>query len=1038
MNRLIQYFIERKLLVYLLSLLIIAAGIMAASGMRRQVLPDVDMLIVQVSTIYPAASARDVELNVTVPLEEKLLEVDGIKKLRSVSMENFSQIMISLDPDMQDVEKVKANIRRAVDQVTDLPKEVTQRPSIAEWDTSWVPIAMLGLHSDQLTEKQLRQLTKRLEKDIEALPGVSHVDKLSFRDPEIRVAVSREKLNHYYLTLQDIALAIKQRNIRLTGGTMQSFSDETSVLTLAEFNQPDDINNVIIRSNFEGNKITVRDVARVEDGLAERHFEHRINGLAGLALRIHKKKSADSVRVMNTVEAYLAKIKPTLPPSLVIQKVRDSSVPTMRRLRILQNNAIIGFVLLMAILIIFLNLRIAFWTAMGIPIALSVGALAHVVTGGSNDSISIMVFIQVLGMLVDDAIVVAENIHRHREQGMSASEAALKGVQEVAAPIMATVSTTIVAFLPLLALGGMLGLFIRMIPIIIAGTLLGSVIESFFFLPSHLAQEKPSQRQGQGQALADPLFHYLRHVYAQGLAKALRHKGLVLSCAGLLLAGAAFIGYHHLKFVLFPVEAAEDTFAIIETPVGSSYQATLKSVIAVENLIRQLPRQEWESFESFVGSAEAPDGSDMKADNLAMIYLKLTPYQEQRQRTASQILEELRAQAEKIPGIVHVQFNIDGGGPPVGRPVELNIIGDNEQAQHIILNQVLAYLKSLPGVLDPVSDLKYARDEEVVTLNHAKLAAVGLTAADIAATIRMAYQGDLISSIRFVQEAVDIRLQLQSRDRKRKDTLFSLMVRNHEGKLIPLRQLITLTRRPALQAIRHYSGQRVVTVTADVDNAVTTSQEINQKVHDRFQGLSQHFPGMRLLAGGEAEESAALMKNMTKAAILAVLAIYFILILLLRSVLQPLIILLAIPFGLVGVMLAFWFQGMPIGFMALLGMLGMSGVVVNDSLIILSFIHQLVGERQETGRPSHETIIAAATTRLRPVILTTLTTAVALIPTAYGLGGKDFFVQPMVMAMLWGIVVATGLTLLWVPTLYAIGQAIRQKVISWLPKKRAV
>ncbi len=1031
MNRLIQYFIERKLLVYLLSLLIIAAGFMAALGMRRQVLPDVDMLMVQITTIYPAASARDVELNVTVPLEEKLLEVDGIKKLRSVSMENFSQIIINLDPDMQDVDKVKANIRRAVDQVTDLPKEITQRPAIAEWDTSWVPIAILGLHGDSLTEKQLRQIANRLEKEIEALPGVARVDKLSFRDPEIRVAVSREKLNRYYLTLQDVALAIRNRNIRLTGGTMESFSDETSVLTLAEFNQPEDISNVIIRSNFEGNKIVVRDVARVEDGLAERHFEHRINGLSGLALRIHKKKSADSVHVMEAVEKHLAKIKPSLPPSLVIQKVRDSSVPTVRRLHILQNNAIIGFVLLMAILIMFLNLRIAFWTAMGIPIALSVGALAHVATGGSNDSISIMVFIQVLGMLVDDAIVVAENIHRHREEGMTAPEAALKGVKEVAAPIMATVSTTIVAFLPLLALGGMLGLFIRMIPIIIAGTLLGSVIESFFFLPSHLAQEKP--RQSPSRALADPLFNHLRRLYARGLGWALRHKGTVLLCAGLLLMAGGYLGIHHLKFVLFPVDAAEDTFAIIETPVGSSYQSTLQSVIAVEKIIRQLPHQEWESFETFVGSAEAPDGSEMTADNLAMIYLKLTPYQEKRQRTAAQILDELRTRAEALPGIASVQFNVDGGGPPVGRPVELNIIGDNEKAQRLILDQVMAYLDRLPGVLDPTSDLKHARDEEVVTLNHDKLAAVGLTAADIAATIRMAYQGDIISSIRFVQEEVDIRLHLQAQDRRSPQALFSLMVRNHDGKLIPLRQLITLTRRPALQGIRHYTGQRVVTVTADVDNKITTSQEINQKIMDHFQNIAQQFPGMRLLAGGEAEESAALMKNMTRAAILAVLAIYFILILLLRSVLQPLIILLAIPFGLIGVMLAFWLQGMTIGFMALLGMLGMSGVVVNDSLIILSFIHQLVHERRENNRPSHETIIAAATTRLRPVILTTLTTAVALIPTAYGLGGKDFFVQPMVMAMLWGIVFATALTLLWVPTLYAVGQAIRQQVVTWGP-----
>lgn len=1030
MEQLIKYFIQRKLLVYLLSILVVGAGLLAATDLRRQVLPDVDMLMIQITTFYPAASARDVELNVTLPLEEKILEVDGIKRCRSVSMENFSQINITLDPDMNHVEKVKANIRRAVDQVTDLPEEVTERPSIAEWESSWIPIGILGFHCEDLSEQALRDLIKRLEKEIETLPGVAHVDKLGVRDPEIKIHVSLDKLNTNYLSLQDVSHAIKARNIRLTGGTVESFSDETSVLTLAEFTAPQEIEDVIIRSNFMGKKIRIRDIATVTETFKDRHLAYRVNGLAGMGLRIHKKKSADAITVMEKVDRYLNDNQPSLPKNLIIQKVRDSTEPTKRRLGILMNNAVIGFILLVAILVMFLNLRVAFWTAMGIPISLGVGIMAHAITGGSNDSISIMVFILVLGMLVDDAIVVAENIHRHQENGLAPIPAALTGVKEVAAPILATISTTILAFLPLFSLGGMLGLFIKMIPVIITGTLLGSLIESFFFLPSHLAHHAQSKTWRNRGAIADPLFKPLRTQYGRVLEKALHHKWLVITISMLFLAAVGYLASNHMKFVLFPSEAAEDAFATIETKTGRSFSATLETVKQIEALINSLPDDEIQNYESFVGSAESPDGSERFADNVAMIYLKLTPFGEKRNRQAAVILDELRKKAQRLEGIKTFNLQIDSGGPPVGRPVELNIVGNNVTYQSSLLKEVMTFLQTMPGVLDPTANFNYARDEEVVTIDHNKLATLGLTVADVAATIRMAYEGDIVSHVRFIQEEIDLRVQLNQADRQSRSTLDHLLVRNQSGKLIKLNQVITTQRRPALQGIYHYAGQRVVTISADVDNKLITSQDVTTRVMEKFSAINHRYPGMRIVVSGEAEESAEVMGNIAKAGILAIVAIYFILILLLDSFIQPLIILIAIPFGVIGVILAFWLHGMAIGFMAILGMLGMAGVVVNDSLIILSFIRLRAKERGEESLTSYATIVEATTTRLRPVILTTMTTSAALLPTAYGIGGADHFVQPMVMAMLWGIVFATTLTLIWVPTLFAIGQDSRKLIAT--------
>jgi multidrug efflux pump subunit AcrB len=1026
MERVVNFFIERKLLVYLISILLVTAGFAAMTNLSRQVLPNVDMQQVNVETLYPAASARDVEINVTTPLEEKILEVDGINKIRSVSMENYSLILITLDPDAEDLEEVKSDLRRAIDQVTDLPAAVRERPNVYDIETSWIPVLILGLSSKILTEKALRKIAERMEKDIESIPNIAHVDKMGFREREIKVQVAPDKLKEYYLSLQDIVYAVKTRNVRLTGGSLESFTNEASVLTLAEFNKPQDVGEVIVRSNFEGRRIVINDVAAVIDDFETRHMQYRVNGIDSIGLRIHKKASADSLRVMNGVQKYLERIRPELPEDVVIQQVRDNTAVTKRRLKILGNNALIGFVLLLAILIMFLNLRVALWTALGIPISLAVGMMLHSWTGGTIDSVSVMVFILVLGMLVDDAIVVAENIHRYQEEGFSPTQAAIKGVVEVAAPITATVSTTIIAFLPLFALGGMLGLFIKMIPIIIMGTLAGSLLESFFILPSHLAAggKKISKWEARG-AIIDPLFKPAKRIYRRLLEKTLRRRWWVFLFGVVFLIVLSLFAGKHMRFILFPVDGAEEFFVHVETTVGSSYQATANTVIELEKIVSALPKNELNSYETWVGMDSTGVAGDSHGDNLALIYIVLHPYGKDRSRKATEVIDFLKKETAAVSGVESINFELASGGPPVGRPVELNLIGDNEGLQQAAMKDVLSYLRSLPGVLDPVSDLKYAKDEEVIHIDYAALARLGLTVAEVANTVRLAFEGDVVSTVRFHQEEVDIRVQLTQTSRQSIETLKRLIVRNQTGKLIPLKSFIRLERRPAWKSIHHYQGQRVITITADVNNDVTSSGKIKEKIFEKYANLTQTYPGIRMEATGESEESAEVQNNMMKAGVLAILGVYFILVLLLNSVFQPLIILFAIPFGVIGVLLAFWCQGMTMGFMALLGILGMSGVVVNDSLIILSFINHLSRDRKEADKTRHSTIADASQTRLRPVILTTLTTTAALIPTAYGIGGDDPFVVPMVMAMLWGIVFATTLTLFWVPNLFAMGQDMK-------------
>ncbi|MCD4812084.1 efflux RND transporter permease subunit [bacterium] len=1018
MEKIIRFFIQRPRVVYLISIMIIVAGVISLSTMQRQSLPEVEMQEMNVQTIYPAASAEDVEINVTIPIEDKLLELDGIESIRSVSMESYSLIRVVIDSDAKDPDEIKQDVRRTVDQVTDLPGEIKEKTKVYEIKTSLRPITILGISSTKFTEKELQTVVKTLAREIKELPGVAQVEKIGDRDREISVQVIPEKLKKYYLSLPDIVQAIKNRNIRLTGGTLETFIHESSVLTLAKFTSPEDIGDVIIRSNFDGERILLKDVAFIQDDLEKTQFQMNVNGVPGIGLKILKESSADAIRTVQKIRQYIKHTEKAYPGEIDIEIGRDDTLVTKNRLDMLKKNALMGFVLVIAVLIMFLNLRIAFWTAMGIPVAMAIGVIVHVLFQGTLDSIALTVYIMLLGMLADDAIVVAENIHRHREDGKTVMAAAIAGVKEVAAPITATICTTVVAFLPLLAMGGKLGKFISIIPIIVAGTLLGSLVESFFLLPSHLSEGKPSSRKSRA-ALIDPLFIKFKKIYQGLLSRALQRPYLVLLLAILLLGGSVILVKKHIGFVLFPQESSEEVLIHLETERGNSLKANAKKIEQIEKALAALPSGEVSYFETWIGKDFSRGAHEIRGDNLATIQLGLTPFGN-RQRTILEIVDELRQKSSHWQGFKGVNFEISSGGPPVGRPVEINLVGEDLQLIRQAGQEVLAYLQTLPEVCDPYTDLKFTKDEEVISLDYAKLARMGISVAAVANTIRLALEGEVVSDVCFQQEEVDIRVQMDEKSRKHKNTIMDLSVRNSQGKLISLGQFIRTKQQPALQGIRHYNGRRVVCIAADVDTKTTNSEKVTEKIKQKFpQYLQKHSP-IQLLVSGEAVESGQAKKRIIRSGIIAVLAIYFILVLLFNSLLQPLIALCAVPFGVIGVILAFWVHGITLSFLALVGILGMSGVVVNDSLIMLSFINHSIQTAKNGIIDLKKLIIDAAQTRLRPIILTTLTTTAGLFPVAYGLSGHDPFVAPMVMAMFWGLIFGTILTLVLVPVFYTI------------------
>jgi multidrug efflux pump subunit AcrB len=1024
MKSFIRFFAERHLLAYLLVFTIILLGLSSALTVKRDMFPDVDLDKLMITTRYPGASPEDVELNVTNKLEEEINNVDGIDIMESYSMENISVINVTVDIDADDKEKVKRDIREAVNRVTDLPVEVTETPYIFEVKTENIEIIWIGVGGD-IPYKELREYARQFEKRLEAISGVSRIDKTGYLDREIKVEVSENAVENFQLPLREIATAIQGRNIRATGGSFESYTSDKNIVTMAQFRDPEEVANVIVRSTFDGPRVKVGDLALIKDGFEPEKTRFRMNGKEVIALTVFKKKSADMIRVVDAVKELIEEERKTLPEGIELFESADMSRYVRNRLGILKNNGLIGLILVSLVLSLFLNLRTAFWVAMGIPLAV-MGVLflaphfdVHV------DAIGMMGMVIVIGLIVDDAIVIAENIHRHREMGKSPLEAAVDGTYEVLSPVSATIVTTILAFAPMFFMTGMMGKFIFPIPLVIMLALLVSYSEAITTLPAHIAAGMKSRAKrferkgitGSRQVHSHAWFQAIKSRFQRFIVHVLVLRYPVIIVFILMFCGAIWYANKYMHFILFPSNTAEQLYITVELPTGSSLDATSDKVKEIEELITSLPEGELESFMSFIGSLGGGSGwfTPGESENWAFVSITLTPFSE-RSRTADEIVESLRQYTDEMKGFDAVRYIIDAGGPPVGRPIVIRVVGSGDEIRTALADSVVAYLNSMEGVTDIDRDDKLGKEQVEIKFNYPSLSQVGLTVADVASNVRLAYDGQVVTRVRYGDEDVGFRVQLEENARKRPDYLSELKVPNRQGRLIPLKGVATFEIGPGPSSYFHYDKERAITITSDIAQGGLTPLEATLATVDHFD--LKDWPGMRFVIGGEAEETQESFVSLGITMLIAVLGMYFILILLFNSFSQPLLVLIAIPFGLTGVIGAFAIHGEPLGFLAMMGVIGLMGVVVNDSLILVNYINF---HREEQPDKKYLRIVAEGTAdRLRPILLTSFTTVAGVLPMAYGAGGVDPFIAPMAMALGYGIVFATPLTLLLLPCLYMV------------------
>ena len=1009
MNALIRFFLGRNLLVKIVFFGVIIMGIVSMLTIRKEGFPAVSLNLVNVSSIYSGASAEDVELNVTTHIEDEINEVDGLEEYTSTSQENMSVIVIQVDDDADETELriIVNDIQQAVDSTEDLPADLTEKPVVDVVSTADIPIIAVDLSGKH---EQLRDIVPVLERGLESLPGVSGVDKIGYFDREIHIEVDPLLAKQARISFSDVLRAIEARNLRTTGGTLESYLNEQTVVTLNKFTDLEQVRDVLLRSSVTGQGVTLRQIATVSVKEKDERLIVRNRGRDGMSLVIRKKLSADIIDTIDGLKTYLS--QQPLPSSVEYSFSNDQSARTRLRLQVLGGNALIGFAMVVIVLLFALNTRTAFWTAMSVPFSLLGTFILVPMFDITLNIVSLAGFVLVLGMLVDDAIIVAEKVTQHRERGMGPKEAAIQGAIDIWKPVTVAVLTTALAFWPMFYLGGMPGKFAWAIPAVVVVALAVSLFESFFILPDHLSSGGLIKEKGKPDWILK-----LEAVYRTSIEAVLHQRYLALLGAVAILFFSVWVAANFMKGVLFPQDGVETFYIKLEMPRGASLQATESRLIEIENLIHKLPDNELESYSTRVGhlSTEASKNrGDQHHWGIISVYLT---GEAARKRTAIEIIDDLRSQVAPKQGELWV-VEKERIGPPVGKPIEIQVSSNDEALRSTNAANLRKFLKSLDGILDLDTDNKPGKDQLVVEIDYKLLAEVGLTVKDVSDALRVTFDGMLVSSTTTVSESLDYRVIMSPRFRNQPEIIYQIPVTNNEGQVLTLRDILTVRRDQGPLAYHHVNSVRTETISGDVDTDIITVGDVKRLVYEKFGETWKQHPTLRIEFAGEARETEKITGGFITAILIALAMIYLVVALLFDSLTEPLVVMSTIPFAIIGVIWAFFAHGMPLSFFSTMGMLGLIGVIVNDSIIMVSETKRELIENPQGNLV--RTVVGGAVTRLRPVLLTTVTTVVGLLPTAYGIGGKDTLIMPLTMSMAYGLLFGTIITLVIVPILLVI------------------
>ncbi len=1016
MKKIIEFFIDKSLVVNLFTALIILVGTISAFMLQKDIFPQVEFDTILIRTIYPGSSSEDVEKLVTLPIERTLKEVDGIKEMNALSAEGSSIVYLTIDPDA-DLKEVEEDIKTVIDAINDFPGEVEEPVVTSLSNKNRRGILKVVIKGAEY--QRMREVSKDLRDQIELIKSVSIVDIQGYREDEIVALLDPEKLKDSEITLTQIATAIKQSNVNLSAGKYETDKGDIFVRTLNEFDTKEDVENVVVRSNSEGQNILVKDLGRVVQRPVDESAFGRSNGELALFLDVKIKGSADIIRSSNLVkEAAVNFFKNPKYSDVTFSFVDDSSYFVKRRLNVLKENGILGIFLVFVCLLLFLNFSSSVVTSLGAPIAFMIAFICMDALGLSINLISMFGLILVLGMLVDDSIIVAEQFYQKLEDGIEPKEAARIAAMETVKPVTATIVTTMIAFGALFFMGGIMGKFLWPVPATVIICLLASWFECFFILPSHLADFVKLKKENMN-GFRQKWYRPVMKMYGKALKATLKVPVVTVLFFGLVFFGSIFMATK-MKFELFPGDDVRTVAIQFKGKVGVSKDFTSSEILKVEKMIvNDIPKNELQQIQAWVGLMIGDQGNKTGSHYGSIVMYLTDPVE--RERSTDEIIKEV---VEKAKSLVDSSYVVTDkkfqGGPPRGKDVDIELFSNSIEELKVVSKEVKEALSKQKGVVTTEIDFEEGNDQVIFNVDEKEAMRLGLSVQAISLELRRALAGDDITEIRKSDEDIEIKIKLDEEIVRSSDPLIGLSILNPSGRLIPLSRVVKITSRPGAFVIRRFDRKRIFSVSATLDKAISTSTKIAQEFKQPLKDILSKYPGVTFSFGGENKDTKESMQGLLKSFAIAMSCIFIVLVLMFNSVAHPLVVMTAIPLGMIGVIWAFKIIGLTLGFMASMGVVGLIGVVINDSIVLVNFINF----QREKHKSLYNAIYVACLSRLRPVLLTTVTTVAGLLPVAHAVGG-DPFLKPMAMSFAWGLAFATFVTLVFVPCQYLVFEKIK-------------
>lgn len=1019
MKKIIHFFVYKPLVANLVFVFLFLAGMISVLSMKREAFPRVNFRQVRVLTVYPGASPVDVEKKVTIPIEEKLREVEGLDSVRSISRNSESDISIKIDLEHSNPDGVVNDIRRAVDRVTNLPTQVKDRPIVTEQKSSNFPVLEIAIHG-AMNEMELQEMGRFIEDEMRKVSGVSRVDAFGKRKEEWRIRVDPDLKKKYTLGFSDIINAISKRNISVPAGSfLRPITQDIRVT--GEINDINDIKNIPIRSNETGNTILLSQVANVKDTYERQRVVAVVNGEPAYVLQIIKKDSADIIRTVEAVQERIGELKKQIPANIQFTELNNEGARAIKRLDVVITNSLQGLFLVVLVLILFFSLKDSLLTSLSLPLTLFATTIAFPIFDVSFNLVSMLGIIISLGMLVDNSIIISENIYKYRSKKMDSREAAVLGASELFVPIIGSYLTTVAAFLPMAFMSGIMGKFIWQIPFMVIVALTLSLFESFLLLPVRYAQftshevKKRSKQRERFRSVLENGFESLKTGFTNFITKVVNRPFLTLGCILIVfLSSCGLVGL--MNFNLFPKEGIDYVMVRAEFPPDFSAQETTKQLQYFQPILDRIPKSEVQSVILKIGiqQTDPTDPLTRIGEQLGMAQIILVPETE-RKRTAQEIFGELEPDLKKLPGAVSVMVDLVVNGPPIGAAVTVAIEGRDYKVLKQISNEMQGFLKKQDGVININDDYKPGREEIQIRVKDTASAITGIDTEITAYYVRTAMEGLEASNFRKGKDEVKIVIQNDDRFRDGLEDLDSIQISNKFGLLTPITAVTTKTTVQGIEALYHNDYEKAITVLADVDEAKTSSSIVNGKIVDEFGNIGKKYPGYKIKFRGEQEETAKSMVSLATAGVLAFFGIFAILAIIFNSIKKPVLIILSIPLGFVGVVFGFLISGKALSFLAMIGIIGLAGVIVNASIVLVDTIQEF----QAKGEGLYDSLITASGERFRPILVTTMTTMAGMIPTAYAIGGSDPLLIPMTLSLAWGLGFGTFGSLIFIPASFS-------------------